>query len=307
MLELLSSALNKVIKYVLNVFSPRRVPKDSQGYSTIQLIYDNYIVDSDSDHSRLVPGVVKVVFNRPLKKNAFNERMYKELIDAFQQISKDDHIHTCILTGNGDFYSSGNDLANFTASIMHPLSMARKARRICQEVVEAFITFKKPLVVVVNGPAIGLAVTSLGLCDRVYAVESAYFKTPFASLGISPEGCSTFTFPRIMGEKIAHEVLWEGKVLSAREALQCRLIHGVLSTKSDAENEALKHCEKIASSDGMESRRCLVRDGLVDELLEVNTQEQDVLERKFVSKDFFAKTAAFLEQKKMITAAIIVR
>ncbi len=65
--------------------------------------------------------------------------------------------------------------------------------------VNTFIQFRKPIVAAVNGPALGLGAAILPLCDVVWANEKAWFQTPYTSYGQTPDACSSFTFPRIMG------------------------------------------------------------------------------------------------------------
>jgi hypothetical protein len=60
------------------------------------------------------------------------------------------------------------------------------------------------------GPAIGFGATTLALCDVVYSVPHATFKTPFMQLGFCAEGCSSYLFPRILGPSRASEMLVSG-------------------------------------------------------------------------------------------------
>ena len=123
-----------------------------------------------------------IVLNKPKKKNAFSKVMYHELDATLRMLSKKDDVKVIFLTGSGDYYSSGNDLSNFS-EIMHPLTIAKQSREICYSFVDSFICCTKPIIVAVNGPAYGIAVTTLGLCDKVFASDTATFKTPFAELG----------------------------------------------------------------------------------------------------------------------------
>ncbi len=68
-----------------------------------------------------------------------------------------------------------------------------------REFVDTFIRFSKPLVSLVNGPAVGISVTLLGMFDMVIASDKATFVSPFTKIAQAPEACSTYTFPRMMG------------------------------------------------------------------------------------------------------------
>lgn len=252
-------------------------------------------------------GVSIIKINRPNKKNAFTWSTYEDLADSLKSSANDPKIRVVLITGNGDFYSSGNDLSNFSR-IMHPLKMASEARGILKRFVESFIEFPKPLIAAVNGPAIGIAVTTLGLCDRVFASTTSNYRTPFAELGQSPEGCSSFTFPRLMGDAIAHEVLWKGRKISAEEALEYKLVHEVHSPHALLD-KAITYCEEIANlpADAPEAQRFILRDNLKSKLNAVNEEECAVLEKKWISPECFEALARFLDSRNMKTQAMIMR
>uniref|UniRef100_A0A8C9TLR1 Enoyl-CoA delta isomerase 2 n=1 Tax=Scleropages formosus TaxID=113540 RepID=A0A8C9TLR1_SCLFO len=169
-------------------------------------------------------NITTICLNRPEKKNAITVPMYSEIVKALEMASKDDSVIT-VITGSGEYYSSGNDLNNFTSVPEGDIEKkAKDAAELLKGFVKAFIDFPKPLIAVVNGPAIGISVTLLGLFDVVYATERATFHTPFSQLGQSPEGCSSYTFPKMMGAAKASEVLLFNKKLTATEACERGLV-----------------------------------------------------------------------------------
>ncbi|MED6271737.1 hypothetical protein CHARACLAT_023424 [Characodon lateralis] len=177
-------------------------------------------------------SITRITLNRPAKKNAITPQMYNEIIAALEQAAKDDS-KFAVFTGAGDFYCSGNDLSNFTKIPEGGVQeMARQGAELLRKYVRAYIDFPKPLVAVVNGPAVGISVTVLGLFDLVYATERATFHTPFTQLGQSAEGCSSYTFPRIMGPTKASEMLLFNKKLTATQACELGLITEVFPDSS---------------------------------------------------------------------------
>lgn len=112
-----------------------------------------------------VMGNIKIVkYNKPKRKNAIDVPMYLKITQILNEAADDDSIAVAVLTGNGDYYSSGNDLSGMSREHSH--------LDVLKEFIKAFITFPKLLIAIVNGPAVGIAATTLPLCDLVFAAEN---------------------------------------------------------------------------------------------------------------------------------------
>jgi peroxisomal 3,2-trans-enoyl-CoA isomerase len=168
--------------------------------------------------------LLKITIDKPRKRNALDLDMYQELTQLLNEADQDESVHVVVLTGAGDFYSSGNDIGNSMTSDEPIEERLDRSMIMLYEFVKAFYSFSKLLIGIINGPCIGIAATTAALCDVLYAEESAYFYTPFTTLGLSAEGCSSYTFPRILGRSKAIEMLILSHKMSAQEALQFNFV-----------------------------------------------------------------------------------
>ncbi|XP_039198682.1 enoyl-CoA delta isomerase 2 [Crotalus tigris] len=246
-------------------------------------------------------NITKIVLNRPKKKNAINVKMYNEIMQALEEAANDDSVLT-VLTGNGDYYCSGNDLNNFAQ--VSPAGLEESAKNsgaMLKKFVEHFIDFPKPLIAVVNGPAVGISVTLLGLFDIVYASDRATFFTPFSNLGQSPEGCSSYTFPKIMGVTKATEMLLFNKKLTAAEACSQGLVTEVFpdSTFQKEVWARLKAYVNLPKKTLAVSKQ-LMRNMEKEKLYEVNSQECECLIERWLSEECMNAVMSFMQKKSKL-------
>jgi len=242
----------------------------------------------------------RITFNRPEKKNAISRDMYNEIVAALDESAKADTLVT-VFTGKGDYYCSGNDLSNFAIADMKEVSRhCHEASLLLKRYIASYIDHPKPLVALVNGPAIGIAVTVLGMFDLVYASDKATFETPFGRLGQAPEGCSTLTFPRLMGPARASEVLFFGRKLTADDAKRYGLVNEVFpNTSFAAETTArLQTFSKLSQENIIQSRK-LIRDLFIKELHKANEAECTLSEQRWQSKEALQAITQFLSKSKI--------
>src|SRR5258708_38019176 len=117
-----------------------------------------------TEHSE---GIIRVVLNRPNKKNAMTSSMYVTLADIFTDAANDERTRVVLWRGAGDSFCAGNDIEDFLKNPPGP-GESPQAR-----LMNALADFDKPIVVAVQGAAIGGGPTMLRHADFVYARERA--------------------------------------------------------------------------------------------------------------------------------------
>ncbi|OXB62698.1 hypothetical protein ASZ78_003058 [Callipepla squamata] len=159
--------------------------------------------------------------------NALTPEIMKEVRRALCNASADDS-KLLLLSAVGSVFCSGLDYSYLIGRLSN--DRRKESTRIAEAIrdfVKAFIQFKKPIVVAINGPALGLGASILPLCDIVWASEKAWFQTPYATIRLTPAGCSSYTFPQILGVALANEMLFCGRKLTAQEACSRGLVSQV--------------------------------------------------------------------------------
>lgn len=168
-------------------------------------------------------GVRLVTMDRPEKKNAITQDMYSAMADAINAAQQDPDLRVVVLTGAGDVFTAGNDMAAF----LNPQSRMGEPDLPVEQFLRAILNARKPLIGAVGGLAIGIGVTMLLHCDLVYAGQSASFSTPFVNLGLMPEAGSSLLLPFAVGPKAAAQMLMFGDPVDADTAFRTGLINAV--------------------------------------------------------------------------------
>jgi len=239
-------------------------------------------------------GVTTLTMNTPERLNGWTMQMMDALKEGFRVAAHDDETRVLVLTGADPYYCAGVNLSA-TIRLDHPRKLRAMIVEHNQALFDLFLDFPKPLLVAVNGPAIGASVTSATLCDGVIASEKATFSTPFAALGLPPEGCSSVHFARIMSQASADRMLGqEGWKPTAEEALEAGLIQWLAPHEKLAE-EAQRIAQEWVASGAVRSFR---GGSERDELKAVNASESIVLADAFLSAPFIKAQFKFLWSKK---------
>lgn len=179
-------------------------------------------------------GVATVMFNRPEKKNAINQTMWRELVETFDALEVDSQVRVVVLTGAGDAFTSGADLAptelGRVADDDRPggFGAAVRAMRITGRVALRLHELHVPTIAAVNGVAAGAGCNLALGCDLIVAADTARFAEIFARRGLSLDAGGSWLLPRLIGLHRAKELAFLADIISAAEAERIGLVNRVV-------------------------------------------------------------------------------
>lgn len=166
-------------------------------------------------------GVLLVTLNRPQKKNAINNPMWREIREAFQGADADDDVVCLVLTGAGDNFCAGVDLSSFGDATREGEEDPQAAFNNCAR---AIANFSKPYIGAARGVAVGGGATILFHADIVYVGESLRMRLPFANLGLVPEFASSYMLQANIGAQHAAELFYTAEWIDAAKAVEAGIV-----------------------------------------------------------------------------------
>ena len=173
--------------------------------------------------------VATVVLNRPEKLNALTKPMWRRLGDVFLELDGDDTLRCIVLRGAGEkAFAPGNDIAEF-ATDRSNIEQAREYGQVMTRTIDAIGHCKHPVVAQIHGLCVGGGLEIAGLADLRICGESSRFGVPIKRLGLVMAYSEIGALIRLVGEAVALEILLEGRIFDAREALAKGLVTRVVA------------------------------------------------------------------------------
>lgn len=192
-------------------------------------------------------SVARISHNRPQLRNAQNTNLLEEMGAAVERAVQDSEVRVIVIAGTGDHFSAGHDLKegesrrDFTVEQRFDHE-ERLFYNFCLKIWDA----PKPTIAQVQGACVAAGFMLANVCDLIVASEDAFFADPVVnSLGAA--AVEVLVHPTVLGLRLAKDLLFTGRRLSARDALDCGMVSRLV-TRTELESETLALAEQIAKA-----------------------------------------------------------
>jgi len=241
-------------------------------------------------------AVATVTIDRPAKLNALTVDMWRDLGDAFLDLSGDDALRCVVLRGAGEkAFSPGNDISEFETSRSNKRQAVEYGKTM-RRTIEAIAGCRHPVVAQIHGICVGGGMELACLADIRICGAGSRFGVPIKNLGLVMSYSELAPLVRLVGASTALSILLEGNIFDAQEALRLGVVTRVVAD-ADVAAEAARTAQSVAAGAPLVARwhkrfvRRLLAGG------EIGDAERDEAFDCFDTEDFRAGYQAFLAKR----------
>jgi methylglutaconyl-CoA hydratase len=242
--------------------------------------------------------VLRITFNRPAVRNAFDEEVIDALSSCIASAEDDPSVRVVVLAGAGKAFCAGADLAWMSKAVAYNQVENLADAEDFALMLERIDTLSRPVIGRVHGAALGGGVGIAAVCDIVIAADTATFGLTELKLGILPAVISPYVIRKI-GVSAARELFLSGSRFGAERARELRLVHEVVSeTDLDAAVDR-RIAELLTSGPGaVAAAKTLIRDVAGESPKDVIGLTTSRIAAQRVSPEGQEGIRAFLEKRK---------
>jgi len=237
-----------------------------------------------------------ITLNRPEARNALNDRLLHELMEALEAFDNDGTVGALVVTGSEKAFAAGADIKEMADKNMSEMKDGDHLA-----VFGRITSVRKPVIAAVSGWALGGGCELALSCDMIVASETAKFGQPEITIGVIPGAGGTQRLTRSVGKPLAMEMILNNRTLSAQEALQFGLVNRVVATERYLE-EALKLAEEIAARapSAVRAAKKMINQAYENTLSEGLRRERQEFYNLFTTEDQKEGMKAFIEKRKPV-------
>jgi 2-(1,2-epoxy-1,2-dihydrophenyl)acetyl-CoA isomerase len=191
-------------------------------------------------------SVAEIIFNRPSRLNAIDRELAERLVDALSAIEKNADVKAVVIKGAGRAFMAGGDLKTFHDAGENAAEAVKQLIVPFHKIIRAIKDLRAPVIAAVHGAVAGGGLALALACDFVIAADNAVFTPAYLKIGTNPDGGTTWSVTRLLGERRALEWLLLGDPMSAEQAAALGLINRVVA-RDDLERDVQTLANRLAA------------------------------------------------------------
>jgi enoyl-CoA hydratase len=188
----------------------------------------------------------EITFCRPDTRNAFDAALHAELADALADVRRDTETRALLLSAQGNVFIGGGQF-EYLRQLRDDPALRRRSYREGYDIFTLLHDMQIPIVVAMQGDALGFGATIVTACDIIVAWEGAKLADPHVRAGLVAGDGGALSWSAAAGMTRAKRYLLTGDALSAKDAYTFGMITDLVATPEEAYPRARALAEKVAA------------------------------------------------------------